>query len=123
MKFCPQSKISCSRIVLLERPSCRTGTVAASNLRILPGNIPGGMLRMELFICETTCATAISTWTFGWKKILMTAMLLYDCDSMCSMSFTFEVRFLSKFVTTRFSISSGDRPKYCQRTLTMGMSM
>ena len=29
---------------------------------------------------------------------------------MCSMSFTFEVRLRSKPVTTRFSISSGERP-------------
>ena len=42
---------------------------------------------------------------------------------MCSMSLTFEVRLRSKPVTTRFSISSGDRPEYTHRTLTMGMSM
>ena len=29
MKFWPQSKISCSRNVLLERPSCRMGTLDA----------------------------------------------------------------------------------------------
>src|SRR5207253_4227527 len=42
MKFWPQSNISCSRKDLLERPSCRTGTVAASYLKMLAGNIPGG---------------------------------------------------------------------------------
>ena len=42
---------------------------------------------------------------------------------MCSMSLTLEVRLRSKPVTTRFSISSGERPEYTQRTLTTGMSM
>ena len=39
---------------------------------------------------------------------------------MCSMSLTFEVRLRSKPVTTRFSISSGDRPGYTHSTLTIG---
>jgi len=42
---------------------------------------------------------------------------------MCSISLTLEVRLRSKFVTTRFSISSGDRPVYTQSTLTTGISM
>ena len=39
------------------------------------------------------------------------------------MSLTFEVRLRSKPVTTRFSISSGDRPEYTHNTLTTGISM
>ena len=42
---------------------------------------------------------------------------------MCSISLTLEVRLRSKLVTTRFSISSGDRPEYSHSTLTIGMSM
>ncbi len=42
---------------------------------------------------------------------------------MCSISLTLEVRLRSKFVTTRFSISSGDRPEYTHNTLTTGISM
>ena len=45
MKLLPRSKISCSRSVLLERPSCRMGTLAASYFRTLAGNIPGGIWR------------------------------------------------------------------------------
>src|SRR5690349_3365200 len=42
---------------------------------------------------------------------------------MCSMSLTLDVRLRSKLVTTRFSISSGERPLYTHNTLTTGMSM
>jgi len=35
MKLLPKSKISCSRRVLLTKPSCRMGTLAASYFRIL----------------------------------------------------------------------------------------
>ncbi len=45
MKLFPRSKISCSRSVLLERPNCRMGTLEASYLRMLAGNIPGGIWR------------------------------------------------------------------------------
>ena len=43
------------------------GTLAASNFRTLPGNMPGGILRTALVICAVTCATAISICTLGWK--------------------------------------------------------
>ncbi len=42
---------------------------------------------------------------------------------MCSMPTTFAVSERSKFVTMRLSISSGERPLYCQTTLTTGRSM
>ena len=48
---------------------------------------------------------------------------MYDCDSMCSMSFTVVVMARSKIVTMRFSISSGEMPPYVQTTLTTGMSI
>ncbi|HEY5229197.1 MAG TPA: hypothetical protein VIJ19_11690 [Opitutaceae bacterium] len=46
-----------------------------------------------------------------------------DCDSRCSMSFTVVVIARSLTVTTRFAISSGVRPLYCQMTTTTGMSI
>ena len=67
MKLFPRSKMSCSRRVLLARPSCRTGTLAASYFKTKPGNMPGGMLRTAEVICEVTCATAISMCTLAWK--------------------------------------------------------
>src|SRR5215831_859851 len=50
-------------------------------------------------------------------------MLWWDCDSICSIPTTFEVRERSKLVTIRLSISSGDRPPYCHTMLTTGMSI
>ena len=37
MKLLPRSKISCSRSVLLSRPSCRMGTLEASYFRMFGG--------------------------------------------------------------------------------------
>ena len=49
MKLLPRSKISCSRRVLLERPSCRMGTLAASYLRTLAGKHAGRHLAQRRF--------------------------------------------------------------------------
>ena len=50
MKLLPRSKISCSRSVLLVRPSWRMGTLAASYFRMFAGNMPGGIWRSDVFI-------------------------------------------------------------------------
>lgn len=70
-----------------------------------------------------TWESANSTLAFGWKYTRVTETPEYDCDSICSMSFTVVVMARSKMVTMRFSISSGGRPEYVQTTLTTGMSM
>jgi len=67
MKLFAISKISCSRSVLLASPNWRMGTLAASYFRMFAGNMPGGIWRSDVFIVAVTCATAISTLTFGWK--------------------------------------------------------
>ena len=72
---------------------------------------------------ELICASAISGLTLGWKNTLMIATPVYDCDSICSMSFTVVVMARSVMVTMRFSMSSGVRPLYDQTTLITGMSM
>ena len=67
MKFWPRSKSSCSLSVLLERPSCRMGTVEASYLMMLGGEVPGGKMRSMLCERAVTCASASSTLALGWK--------------------------------------------------------
>ena len=53
----------------------------------------------------------------------MTPRPVNDCDSMCSMSLTVVVRERSDGVVKRLSISSAERPLYCQMALTTGISM
>ena len=60
--------------------------------------------------CAVTCATAISIFTLGWKKILTMLRPFTVCDSMCSMSLTVVVRLRSNCVVMRSSISSAFRP-------------
>ena len=86
------------------------GTLEASYLMTLGGNIPGG--RMRSMVCDdaVTCAIAISTLALGWKIYPDDRDAVVGLDSMCSMSFTVVVMARSKMVTMRFSISSGERP-------------
>ena len=43
------------------------GTLDASYLRTLAGNMPVGMLRSAVCMVAVTCATAMSILTLGWK--------------------------------------------------------
>src|SRR5580692_8546060 len=87
------------------------------------GVVPGGKLRNCTWLIAEISATALATFTCGWKKILMTAMPFSDCDSICSMSLTVVVMPRSALNTMRLAICSADRPVYCQTTVTTGMSM
>src|SRR5260370_20653672 len=75
-------------IVVLPTPICRTGTSVALKRRMMGGVIPGGSVRVLLWDAATSCATPVATSAVGWKKILITATPVNDCDSMCSMSLT-----------------------------------
>ena len=72
--------------------------------------VPGGMMRVIVWLMAVIWATAASTLAPGWKKTLMTPTPARDWDSMCSMSLTVVVIARSLRVTMRFSISSGVRP-------------
>ncbi len=72
---------------------------------------------------EVTWATALPIFTCGWKKILMMAMPLSDCDSMCSMSLTVVVMPRSLLKTMRVDISCAESPVYCHTTVTTGISI
>src|ERR1700723_4508898 len=85
------------------------------------GGGPGGSERNCTWLIEVTSATALPMSTCGWKKILMTAMPLSDCDSMCSMSLTVVVMPRSLLKTMRVDISWAERPVYCHTTVTTGM--
>src|SRR5437868_15402929 len=99
------------------------GTLEASYFRIFGGKIPGGSTRRIVWTMAVIWANASSTLASGWKNTLMTATPLYDCDSICSISFTVVVMARSETVTIRFSISSGEIPLKDQTTLTTGISM
>src|ERR1700761_320707 len=70
-----------------------------------------------------TCAIPAYKFACGWKKILTTAMPFMDCDSMCSILFTVVVSARSVIYTMRSDMSWGEKPVYCQTTLTTGMSI
>jgi hypothetical protein len=74
------------------------------------GVVPGGDWRS--CVCDTPviCANDSSSLAPGWKKYFTTAMLLSDCDSVCSTSLTVvcAVRSLKRMM--RVAISSGCRP-------------
>ena len=74
------------------------------------GVMPGGSWRNWACSIATTCAIAVWMLAVGWKKILMIAMPLSDCDSMCSMSLTVVVRLRSFWAEIRKPISWGDKP-------------
>ena len=65
MKLLPEIEDLLLAQSLAGKPSCRMGTLAASYFRTLAGNIPGGILRSAICIVAVTCATAMSTFTFG----------------------------------------------------------
>src|SRR5579862_9423720 len=84
----PISNSSCSGIVSLDSASCRIGTLEALYDRMNGGAVPGG--EFSSWVCETAviCAKDSAVSTLGWKKYLTTAVLLTDCDSVCSTSLT-----------------------------------
>ena len=84
---------------------------------------PGGRERNCTWQMAVTWATATPMLTVGWKKILMIAMPLSDCDSMCSMSLTVVVMPRSLLETMRVAIWSAERPVKFHTTVTTGMSM
>src|SRR5262249_33853669 len=123
MELLERLKISCSESDFVLNPSCKTGTLAALYFKTCGAKAPGGSFRTLISHCVTVCESASSAWTLGWKWTGTTEIPGWDCDSMCSIPTTFDVKTRSKFVTMRVSISSGDRPPYCHTTLTTGMSM
>ncbi len=76
-------------------------------------------------VCEiaVTCAFAVAILTEGWKKILTMPKVVYEFDSMCSISLTVVVSARSNGVMMRPTIWSGGKPWYCQATPMMGMLM
>src|ERR1700748_2057118 len=99
------------------------GTLEALYWRMSGGVVPRGSCRSCVWAMAVTCATAAAMFTFGWKKILMTAMPFSDWDSMCSMLLTVVVSDRSEFTVIRLAICSGERPVYCQTIATTGMLM
>ena len=87
------------------------------------GTAPGGSERNCTWLIAVTSATAMPMSTCGWKKILMMARPISDCDSMCSMSLTVVVMPRSLGDAMRLAICSADRPLYIQTTVTTGISI
>src|SRR3989442_4844178 len=87
------------------------------------GTAAGGIRRR--IVCDTavTWASAPSTFTLGWKKILITATPGYVCDSIERMSLTTEEMVYSEKVVTREAMSSVVRPSKFQITDTTAMSI
>ncbi len=86
------------------------GTLEALNTTIKGGVAPGGIWRTAEAPWAVIWATAISIFTFGWKKILVMLLPLKVWDSLCSTSFTDVVRLRSNTVAIRCSMSSALRP-------------
>src|ERR1019366_7840075 len=87
------------------------------------GVVPGGSWRSCTWEMAVTWATAAPIFTWGWKKTLIMATPLSDCDSMCSTSLTVVVMARSLLNTMRVDISWADRPLYPHTIVTTGMSI
>src|SRR6059036_2865764 len=99
------------------------GTLDALYWMMNGGTAPGGMRRR--IVCDTavTWASAPSTFTLGWKKILMTPTPGYVCDSIDRTSLTADEIVYSEKVVIRDAMSSVVRPSWFQITETTGMSI
>src|SRR3954447_8875912 len=70
MKLLASSNSMVSESVLLDRASCRIGTLEALKLRIRGGVMPAGICFNTVCDIAETCANAALMFTVGWKKIL-----------------------------------------------------
>ncbi len=92
-------------------------------MTISGGVAPGGICLSRVCEIAVTCAFAVAILTEGRKKILTMPKVVYEFDSMCSISLTVVVSARSNGVMMRPTIWSGGKPWYCQATPMMGMLM
>ena len=90
--------------------SCATGTFEALNWMMFGGVMPGGRMRVMVFVTDAICAMAAPRSVPGWKYTRSSPMPGMDCDSMRSMPPTVVENARSEMNVTRRSMSSAERP-------------
>ena len=117
------SNILPSGSTLLKKVMFTIGTVAGLYAMMTGGEMPGGRMRRMVPLIALTWAIAAPMSMPWWKKTLTRPTPGMQFDSMRSMPATVVEYARSEMITTRRSISSAERPEYCQPTNTTGISI